>query len=154
MTGRVKSGSASSRSGRTSARDAERGSSLLRWSMWRGPLLVLAASLLVWFGGMFLVFENARLGDEASGKMLAVFGPGATPEAGFSAIARAGGEPVRPLLGGFAWVAHSREAGFAGRLKQNGAVAAYGEITLSAGAMLAGCAAWVRHRSPPLRVTP
>jgi hypothetical protein len=62
------------------------------------------------------------------------------PEAdAFVAVVRAGGEPARPTWLGFAWVAHSPDSGFVGRLEREGALAAFGELPL-APVVLVGCA--------------
>lgn len=126
---------------------------------WRAAILFSLAALAVWLGGIFLVFENARLPAGASGKVLALFSPRSSPEEGFRAIIAAGGEPVRPVMGGLMWVANSPQPGFAGRLTEAGATAVYGEIALDAGPLLAGCSAWAvrtarREGQPKARFTP
>ncbi|MGD9867794.1 MAG: hypothetical protein AB7U38_07335 [Hyphomicrobiales bacterium] len=125
---------------------------------WRAAILFVLAALLIWLGGIFLVFENARLPASASGKVLALFPPRTTSDEGFRIIVAAGGEPVRPVMGGLMWVANSPEAGFAGRLTGAGATAVYGEIAMDAGPLLAGCGAWAarlaRSEGPKPRFTP
>ncbi len=94
--------------------------------------------LLVWLGVMGVSLRQAALPEETSGLMLAVFPPGTSDNAAFTAMVNAGGEPVRSTWLGFAWVARGRESGFVGRLKRAGALAAYGELPV--GPMLGGCA--------------
>jgi len=92
----------------------------------------------VWLGLMGVSLRQAALPEETDGLVLAVFPPGTSDDAAFSAMVNAGGEPVRPTWLGFAWVARGREAGFVGRLKNEGAVAAFGELPV--GPALGGCA--------------
>ncbi|WP_109117818.1 hypothetical protein [Azospirillum sp. TSO22-1] len=92
----------------------------------------------VWLGLMTVSLRQAALPEETDGLVLAVFPPGTPDDAAFTAMVRAGGEPVRPTWLGFAWVARGREAGFVGRLKDEGAVAAFGELPV--GPALGGCA--------------
>lgn len=94
--------------------------------------------LAVWLGLMTVSLRQAALPEETDGMVLAVFPLGTPDDAAFSAMVRAGGEPVRPTWLGFAWVARGREAGFVGRLKDEGAVAAFGELPV--GPALGGCA--------------
>ncbi len=99
--------------------------------------LFLAGALLVWVGAMAVALSAARLEPEQSGKVVALFAPGGDSEQAFGAIVAAGGKPVRPVFGGFVWVAQSDAPGFVGRLKAEGARAVFGEIAW--GPMLAGC---------------
>lgn len=94
--------------------------------------------LAVWLGVMTVSLRQAALPEETDGMVLAVFPPGTPDDAAFNAMVRAGGEPVRATWLGFAWVARGREAGFVGRLKDEGAVAAFGELPV--GPALGGCA--------------
>ncbi len=95
--------------------------------------------LAVWLGVMAVSLRQAALPEETDGLVLAVFPPGPPDDAAFTAMVNAGGEPVRPTWLGFAWVARGREAGFVGRLKSEGALAAFGELPV--GPALGGCAA-------------
>lgn len=92
----------------------------------------------VWLGAMALTLGDAQLPAEADGTVLAVFPPGSSDEAMFSAVVRAGGEPLRSTWVGFAWVARGTEAGFAGRLRDQGARAVFGDLPV--GPVLGGCA--------------
>lgn len=81
----------------------------------------------------------AALGPNASGIMLAIFEPGTSEEDIFDKILRAGGNPVRNTWLPFVWVA-AGESGFAGRLAQQGAIGAYGELPFAPS--VAGCLAF------------
>lgn len=111
-------------------------------------ILALAA-LVLWLGGMALTLETVRLDDQASGKVAVLFWPTQDAETNFRAIAAAGGAPVRPVIGSAVWIAHSDTPGFVGRLRAQGARAAYGEIRF--GPIFAGCFSYVvgdRNKRP------
>ncbi|WP_448208400.1 hypothetical protein [Azospirillum sp. sgz302134] len=104
-----------------------------------GYALALGAlALAAWAAVMGVTLSQAALKEEDGGTVLAVFPPGTPNAEAFAAVVRAGGEPVRQTWIPFAWVARSDGGGFVGRLKQEGAVTAYGE--LSVGPALGGCA--------------
>ncbi|RJF82147.1 hypothetical protein D3877_18985 [Azospirillum cavernae] len=98
-----------------------------------------AVVLAVWAAVMAASLRQAALPDDTDGLMLAVFHPGASEDDAFRAMVAAGGEPVRSTWLGFAYVARGREPGFVGRLKAQGALAAFGELPV--GPTLGGCAA-------------
>lgn len=98
-----------------------------------------AVVLAVWAGAMGVSLRQAALPEETDGLMLAVFHPGTSEADAFTAMVRAGGEPVRSTWLGFAYVARGLEPGFVGRLKAEGALAAFGELPV--GPTLGGCAA-------------
>jgi len=98
-----------------------------------------AVVLAVWAGVMGISLRQAALSEETAGLMLAVFHPGTSEADAFTAMVRAGGEPVRSTWLGFAYVARGLEPGFVGRLKAEGALAAFGELPV--GPTLGGCAA-------------
>ena len=101
----------------------------------------LALSVLaIWLLGMAVLVRSSALGPEASGKMLAVFEPGTNQDKIFATLIAAGGKPVRNTWLPFVWVVAGDETGFAGRLKQHGAVGAYGELPFSPS--VAGCLAY------------
>lgn len=100
---------------------------------------LLGGILLVWAGLMGLSLQRAALPDTTDGMMLAVFSPGTSDAEAMAAMVRAGGEPVRSTWLGFAWVARGVEPGFVGRLKREGALAAFGELPV--GPTLGGCTA-------------
>ena len=96
--------------------------------------LVLAA----WAAVMGVSLKQAALTEEAGGTMLAVFPPAMPSGEAFAAVVRAGGAPLRQTWIPFAWVVRGEEDGFVGRLKQAGAVGAFGELPV--GPALGGCA--------------
>ncbi|MBP2299459.1 hypothetical protein [Azospirillum picis] len=100
---------------------------------------LFAGVLLVWAALMGLSLQRAALPDSTGGLMLAVFRPGTSDADALAAMVRAGGEPVRSTWLGFAWVARGQEPGFVGRLKAEGALAAFGELPV--GPTLGGCTA-------------
>jgi len=93
--------------------------------------------VVVWLALMAMSLREAALPPETDGTVLAVFPPGTSDEAAFTAVVRAGGEPVRSTWAG--WVARGTEAGFVGRLKSEGALASFGELPV-VGPALGGCA--------------
>ncbi|CAO3381907.1 hypothetical protein [Azospirillum argentinense] len=97
-----------------------------------------ALALVVWAVVTGVALNQAALNEEDGGTVLAVFPPGTPTAEAFTAVVRAGGQPVRQTWIPFAWVARSDGGGFVGRLKEEGAVTAYGE--LSVGPALGGCA--------------
>ena len=105
----------------------------------RLALLLAGAVLAAWVGVMALSLRQASLPPEADGLVLAAFPPGTSDADAFAAVVRAGGEPIRPTWLGFAWVAHGLDSGFVGRLESEGALAAFGELSL-APVVLGGCA--------------
>jgi hypothetical protein len=96
--------------------------------------------LAIWLLGMAVVVRSAALGPDASGKMLAVFEPGTNQDKIFAMLVAAGGRPLRDTWLPFVWVVAGDERGFAGRLKQHGAVGAYGELPFAP--PVAGCLAY------------
>ncbi|SMH58412.1 hypothetical protein [Azospirillum agricola] len=98
-----------------------------------------AVVLAVWAAAMGLSLRQAALPEETDGLMLAVFHPGTSEADAFTAMVRAGGQPVRTTWLGFAYVARGLEPGYVGRLKAEGALAAFGELPV--GPTLGGCAA-------------
>ena len=113
-----------------------------------GAALALMMSVVVlWLAILALILRAAALGPEDAGKVLVVFPPGTAPAQAFSAIVTAGGAPIRPALGDWAWITHGDGAGFVGRLESRGALAAFRGAP--AGLSLAGCFAWVTAREVP-----
>ncbi|HEY7748680.1 MAG TPA: hypothetical protein VH933_08380 [Aestuariivirgaceae bacterium] len=107
---------------------------------WPGHRLawkLAAAVLLIWLLLLFSIVRAAALDPHASGKMLAVFEPGMTQDVIFQRIVAAGGNPLRSTWLPFVWVVAGEEAGFAGRLKDQGAIGAYGELPFAPA--VAGC---------------
>jgi hypothetical protein len=103
--------------------------------------LKLALSVLaVWLIGMAIIVRSAALDANASGKMLAVFEPGTSQDLIFRSLIVAGGKPVRDTWLPFVWVVMGDDPGFAGRLKQHGAMGTYGELPFAPA--VAGCLAY------------
>jgi hypothetical protein len=103
-----------------------------------GPALALMIGVVVlWLAVVALIVRAAALGPDDAGKVFVVFPPGTAPAEAFAAIVTAGGAPIRPALGDWAWIAHADAAGFVGRLETRGAVAAFRGAP--AGLSLAGC---------------
>jgi hypothetical protein len=88
----------------------------------RLALLLATAFAGVWLGAAGLMAASARLPDEASGWVLVLFPPGLDSAAAAARIVDAEGLPSEPFGVAFAWMAYSPAAGFAGRLKDQGAV--------------------------------
>ncbi len=115
-------------------------------------LLVGGLLALIWATALVMSWRAAALPQEADGIVLAVFSPMEANEGRFAAILRAGGRPLRQTWVPFAWVAHSEEMGFAGRLRAEGAIAVLGEMPLVP--TLAGCFAYVPENLPKPYVNP
>jgi len=107
-------------------------------------LSLLAAGLV----GMLIAIRASALPDSASGKMLAVFDPRLDEPAIFAALVRAGGRPMRRTWLPAVWVVAGDAPGFAGSLRQAGAIGAYGELPMSP--ELAGCFAYADARTREL----
>lgn len=103
-----------------------------------GTLAVVV--VLVWLLIMATVVRSAALQPEASGTMLAVFEPGTSQDMIFEKLIAAGGRPVRATWLPFVWVVSGDEQGFAGRLRNEGAMGAYGELPFAPA--VAGCLAY------------
>jgi hypothetical protein len=112
----------------------------MRWPGHRLALTLGLAVLLAWLIIMSLLVRAAALGPEASGKVLVVFPPGASEEVIFQKLLAAGGKPLRATWLPFVWVVAGEEAGFAGRLKAQGAIGTYGEMPFAPS--VAGCLAY------------
>ena len=110
-------------------------------------LALMTGVVVLWLAVLALILRAAALGPEGAGKVLVVFAPGTMPADAFASIVTAGGEPIRPALGDWAWIAHGDDEGFVGRLESHGALAAYRGAP--AGLSLAGCFAWVAEREVP-----
>jgi hypothetical protein len=107
-------------------------------------LALLVAALIA----TMVAVRASALPDSASGKMLAVFDPRLDEQAMFAALVRAGGRPLRRTWLPSVWVVASDAPGFAGSLRQAGAIGAYGELPISP--ELAGCFAYADARSREL----
>jgi hypothetical protein len=110
-------------------------------------MALIAGVALAWIAVVALTLRLTALPADATGKLFVLFPPGTTGAASFAAIVEAGGAPVRPTFGGWAWVAHAEEPGFVGRLEAAGALAAFrGAPT---GIALAGCFAFATDDHAP-----
>ena len=113
-----------------------------------GVALVLMIGIaVVWAIVLGAVVRGAALGPDEEGRIFVVFPPGTGAADAFAAIVTAGGEPVRPALGDWGWIAHADAAGFVGRLERNGALAAFRGAPV--GLSLSGCFAWALDRPLP-----
>ena len=113
----------------------------------RVAVVLMIGIAVVWAIVLAAVVRGAALGPDEQGRMFVVFPPGTAPADAFAAIVTAGGEPVRPALGDWGWIAHADAAGFVGRLERNGALAAFRGAP--AGLSLSGCFAWALDRPLP-----
>ena len=96
---------------------------------------------LTMIAGIVLIvptLKAASLPDDATGTMLAVFGPGKTDAEIFAAIHNQGGMPVRKTSYGNIWVVHADQPGFVRAIGAYGAVGVYRDLPI--GIALAGCA--------------
>jgi hypothetical protein len=110
---------------------------------WPGHSLawkLAVAVVLIWLVIMAALVRSAALPAQATGKMLAVFEPSTRKEAIFEKLIAAGGKPVRDTWLPFVWVVVGEERGFAGRLFEQGAIGAYGELPFAPA--VAGCLAY------------
>lgn len=103
--------------------------------------------VVVWLGVVAVVLRLAALGPDDHGKVFVVFSPATASAAAFDAIVGAGGQPLRPVVGNWGWIAHGDGAGFVGRLQRAGALAAFRGAPV--GLSLAGCFAWAADRPVP-----
>jgi hypothetical protein len=110
-------------------------------------LALMTGVVVLWLVVLALILRAAALGPEEAGKVLVVFAPGTAPADAFASIVAAGGEPIRPGLGDWAWIAHGDGQGFVGRLETHGALAAFRGAP--AGLTLAGCFAWITEPEVP-----
>ena len=101
-------------------------------------LLLAGAVAAAWVVVMALSLRQASLPPETDGLVLVAFPLGTSDTDAFTAVVRAGGDPIRPTWLGFVWVARGDTGGFVGRLESEGALAAFGELSLVP--VLGGCA--------------
>lgn len=100
-------------------------------------LALMLAVIALWLAVVVMIVRAAALAPDDAGKVFVIFSPGAAPAEAFAAIVAAGGAPIRPALGSWAWIAHADQAGFVGRLEAGGALAAFRGAP--AGVSLVGC---------------
>jgi hypothetical protein len=113
-------------------------------------LVLIAGAGAIYLAAVGLALRALVLPAEESGRLFVLFPPAISESAAFAAIVTAGGEPIRPVIGGFGWAAHGPGEGFVGRLRSEGAIAAFREAP--AGLPLMGCFGMIgtSERSPPL----
>jgi hypothetical protein len=113
-------------------------------------LVLIAGAASIYLGAVLLALRALVLPAEESGRLFVLFPPAISESAAFGAIVAAGGEPIRPVIGGFGWAAHGAGEGFVGRLESGGALATFREAP--AGLPLLGCFGMIgtSDRSPPL----
>ncbi|HEX6141211.1 MAG TPA: hypothetical protein VFZ01_00710 [Geminicoccaceae bacterium] len=105
-----------------------------------GPLamtLIVLGFVLIWLAAAALAVRLMMLPAEASGRLYVAFPPGTGEAGSYAMIVAAGGRPIGPALGGWSWEAYGEEAGFVGRLEDQGALVAFRTTPL--GVPLAGC---------------
>jgi hypothetical protein len=100
-------------------------------------LALMLGVVVLWLAVVVVIVRAAALAADGAGKAFVIFPPGTAPAAAFAAIVDAGGAPIRPALGSWAWIAHDNAAGFVGRLETRGALAAFRGAPV--GLSLAGC---------------
>ena len=95
---------------------------------------MLACVLLVavtWTPILVYHIRNMTTADSAAGTLLVVFPPTSGRRDVFRSIEAAQGSPLKPVVPG-TWIVQSPDAGFAGRLKEQGAWGVYSPNVLSA----------------------
>jgi hypothetical protein len=114
------------------------------WPGHRFALALAGVVLVVFLAVMAVTMRHAALPDEASGTVIVVFPAGLGEEEVFARLVRAGGRPLRRTWAPGVWVVAGEEKGFAGRLADEGALAAYRELPFSP--QIAGCFAYVDQK--------
>lgn len=112
----------------------------MNWPGHRLALTLATCVLAAWVAGMALTLRVAALKPEDTGTMLVVFAPGTEPDAAFTKLVNAGGNPVRRTWLGSVWVVTGDAPGLAGRLMEQGAMGTYRDLPVSPD--LAGCFAY------------
>jgi|JI10StandDraft_1071094.scaffolds.fasta_scaffold196349_3 hypothetical protein len=97
-----------------------------------------AAVVAVWAAGAALLLAAGALPPDRAGTVAVLFPPTTDGMAAFAAVAAADGALVRTTLLPNLVIADGREAGFVGRLRQAGAIAAYPPLDIGF-AMIGGC---------------
>ena len=102
-----------------------------------GGLTAVTALLGALVIGLAIAVDS--LPDSADGLMIAIFPPGVTAAAAFDSVVEAGGRPLRPLALGNSWIVAGDHPGYAGRLRELGALLVL-DNELTFGTVLGGCA--------------
>ncbi len=112
-----------------------------RWPEHRLALRLGGVVIAVFLIGMGYALNAAALGNNAIGVMLVVFNPVDAQENVIKAIFTSGARPVRPVFSSFVWIVFTDQEGSVGRMKQQGAIAAFDELPLTP--TFAGCFSYV-----------
>jgi hypothetical protein len=104
----------------------------------RFALKLLAWITAIWLAGMALLFEAAALPPEASGTVIVLFPIGTETARSIAASAAAGAKLVSPSRFENVLVVADEAPGLAGRLKDQGALAVFKNMSF-AGFSFAGC---------------
>ncbi len=120
----------------------------MRWPGHGTAAALFAGILVFWLAAFALFMHLGRAAPDQSGSLLAVFSPSMAQSRIFASIVQAGGRPVRPTWMPGTWVAYGDEPGFAGRLKEHGAISAYASTPFLP--QLAGCFAYVDAKAAQL----
>jgi hypothetical protein len=104
----------------------------------RFALKLLAWIVGIWLTAMAFLFEAAALPPEASGTVIALFPPGMDSAQSFGASAAAGAKLVSTTWFDNVLVVADETPGLAGRLKAQGAIEAFKNMSF-AGISFAGC---------------
>ena len=99
-------------------------------SAWIWACVLLVA--LTWTPVLVNHLRNMRVADSGGGVLLVVFPPTASSREVFRSIEAARGWPLKPVSWvPRAWLVQSKDVGFAGRLRENGAWGVYAPNVLS-----------------------
>ena len=102
------------------------------------PLALLLITVLFWLVFMGLVIRDAALPDAASDTVIVVFPPTQPTHDIYGGILRAHGQVVQNTWFDNIWLVRSATSGFVGRLKAEGAWAAFSPVAFQA-TMIGGC---------------
>jgi hypothetical protein len=98
---------------------------------WIGACALLV--ILTWTPVLALHLRNMSVTDPGTGTLVVVFPPMTSNRDMFRSITEARGAPVGPVSWApSTWIVQSTESGFAGRLRERGALAVYSPGLLSA----------------------
>ena len=97
---------------------------------WIGACALLV--LLTWIPVLAIHLRNMSVADPGTGTLVVVFPPTRGTREVFRGIADAKGAPVGPVRWApSTWIVQSAESGFAGRLREQGALGVYSPLLLS-----------------------
>ena len=102
----------------------------LSYRAWIGGCALLV--LLTWIPVAAVHLRNMSVADPGTGTLIVVFPPTQSTRNVFRGIADAKGAPVGPVRWApSTWIVQSSDAGFAGRLREQGAWGVYSPLLLS-----------------------